>query len=45
VRAADLRNTILEAVGDTVGPADLDVMLVDAFFRTQFRLVDDHWAG
>jgi phage terminase large subunit-like protein len=45
VRASDLRDTIIEVVGDAVTPADLNVMLVDAFFRTQLKLVDDRWAG
>ena len=45
MRASDLRETILEAVGDRVTRAELGPLLVDAFFRTQLRLVDDRWAG
>lgn len=45
MRASDLRETILEAVGDRVTRADLGPLLVDSFFRSQLRLVDDRWAG
>jgi phage terminase large subunit-like protein len=45
MRASDLRETILEAVGDRLTAAELNVMLVDVFFRTQLKLVDDRWAG
>ena len=45
MRARDLRDTILEAIGDVVTPAELNVMLVDAFFSSQLKLVDDRWAG
>ena len=45
MRASDLRETILDAVGGRVTRAELGPLLVDAFFRTQLRLVDDRWAG
>ena len=45
MRASDLRDTILEAAGDRLTAAQVGPMLVDAFFSTQLRLVDDRWAG
>lgn len=45
MRASDLRETILGAVGDQITRADLGPLLVDSFFRSQLKLVDDRWAG
>jgi len=45
VRASDLRESIIEAVGDRMDRAELAAILPELFMATQLQLVEDRWAG
>ena len=45
MRARDLRDSIIAAVGDKMPPEELAAILPEIFFETQLKLVEDRWAG
>lgn len=45
MRATDLRDSIIEGVGDRIDRATLCAILPELFFSTQLKLVEDRWAG
>lgn len=45
MRASDIRDSILESVGDRVDKATLSAILPEIFLETQLQLVEDRFAG
>lgn len=45
MRASDIRDSIIDAVGDRVDRATLSAILPEIFLSTQLKLVEDRWAG
>lgn len=45
MRASDLRDSIIEAVGDRMSASELSAILPELFMETQLVLVEDRWAG
>lgn len=45
MRASDLRESIIEAVGDRISREQLAAILPELFMRKQLKLVEDRWAG
>lgn len=45
MRACDLRDSIIEAVGDRMERGELAAILPELFMSTQLQLVEDRWAG